>query len=116
MVQVTTGKYEIQRRVVADKMAKDKFYIIADLGCVPDDEERIIPKIESRITDWDGMVGFAPSTIIPTGIRVIQKGLVNKWPLIVSATYDREHAEAVKNAHKRVTIWPDISYKYLQES
>ena len=106
-------QFEIKRRALADKMAKDDHYILADIGCVPE-SERAIPELLTKLTSADGLIGMSyGKTTEPTGIRVIGKGLVKAWPKQTTPTYDKEHADAVRATGKNVATWP-IPFKRLQ--
>lgn len=110
MIQLRDGgKFEIQRRVVADNLAKGRFYILADLGCVPDDAPN--PDFMEPV---DGIVGFSPGVGgVPTGARIIQKGAVTRWPQKSTPSYDKEHVVAMELAGKRVRVCPSISCKQI---
>lgn len=108
-IQTAPGKYELQRRIVADQMAQEKWYIIADLGCVPESPS-LLSDVRSRLADDVAIYGLGTDDP-PSGVRICQKGAVRKWLEKKSNSYDAEHAESAKLAGKRVEIWPDIIYK-----
>jgi len=112
VVQLRPAKFEINRRVLADQMAKDKWYILTDVGQVLEGN-RSIPIISSRLTD-EGMIGFAPSLLTPIGVRVCQKGIVTRWIEKQTSSYDWEHAQCVINGGKEVAIWSDISCQQIR--
>lgn len=106
-------QFEIKRRALADKMAHDQHYILADIGCVPE-SERAIPEALAKLTANDGLIGFSyGKDELPTGVRICSKGLVKAWPKQVTPTYDKEHAEAIRATGKNVATWP-IPFKRLQ--
>lgn len=116
-ILVKEGKFEIQRRVTADKLSKGRFYILADLGCVPDcDVNGLGKKLKAEYGDSYGIVGFAcgeRELKVPTGVRVCQKGVVSKWAPNQSGSYDQEYASAVESAGYKVAICPSLPYKHL---
>ncbi len=107
-------KFEIQRRVVADGLAKDDFYILADIDAVPE-EPYVISAIHKMLpTRPDmGMALIRPVFSVGGRVRVIRKGLVEKWPAQRTMTYDQEHGEAIIKAGKQVEMWDDIHYRLL---
>lgn len=118
VIQVPKDGFEIKRRVLADKLAKTDIYIIADILCVPA-MPKFIETIEKSFGDKVGMVGLAHKDgmtyAYPSGIRVCRKGVVDKWPVKNTETYDREHAEAVMMAGKKVEMLPYIKFFYLSQ-
>lgn len=106
-------KYQIHRRVMADGLAKEDFYILADIDAVPE-ENYVISKIHKMIpTRPDfGIAYIRPLFDIGGRVRVIRKGLVEKWPQQETVTYDQEHGEAIVKAGKLVETW-DIHYRHL---
>ena len=114
VVQVPVHDFEIRRRVIADRMAKEDHYILVDLGCVPENE-RAIPQIEKLWSSKDGLMGLDDATIpTPHGIRVVRKGMINKWPTAVTTSYDEDHAIAVEQAGFNVSTCP-ITFKRIQD-
>lgn len=108
-------QFEIKRRAIADGMAKEDHYILADVGCVPE-SERAIPEALTKLSAKDGLIGFSygkDEDTVPTGVRIIGKGLVKAWPKQITPTYDKEHAEAIRATGKNVATWP-IHFKRLQ--
>ena len=114
LVKVRQHKFEVERRVLADKMANDTHYVLADIGCVPEDGRALLG-IMGRIKPTEGMVGFSSADVngIPAGIRVCRKGVVQKWPSQISDDYNLEHMHAVKSAGYEVTICPTTFRRLL---
>lgn len=114
-------KFEIERRILADNLAKGRYYILADIGCAPGDAA-LIAEIQRKINDdkFSGMAGLWPDELpaedVPFGVRVCEKGIVKKWVTKRTLTYNEEHAESVRLAGKSVAIWPDISFTLVQAS
>ena len=117
VVQLPQHRFEIKRRVTADEMAQDSHYVLCDLGCVLE-EQRGLLGIMGHIKPQDGMVGFlCPEPYLrpyPSGIRIIRKGLVKKWPEQITNHYDQEHAAAIKAAGYKVSFCP-TTFKRLLE-
>lgn len=119
VVQLPAYRFELKRRVLADEMAKDSHYVLADLGCVPE-ESRALLGIVGKMKSSDGLIGFwrsgtdfdSDKAVAPAGIRVCRKGIVQKWPAQNSPRYDEEHAAAVKAVGYQVSIWP-TTYKQI---
>lgn len=109
VVQVKEHRFEIERRVLADHMAHDSHYVIADIGCVPS-EPRALLGIMGGIKSKAGMVGFGDE--VPSGIRLCRKGVIKRWPAQETDTYDLEHYQAVISAGYEVTKWP-TTYKRI---
>lgn len=109
VVQLKKSKFEIERRIVADNMAKGKWYILADVGCMPT-SENIVHLINQRLSADVGMYGFG-DVYPPRGVRVCQKGVVQKWLERRTNSYDKEHALSVVGSGKKVESWSDITYK-----
>jgi hypothetical protein len=113
-----TGKPENRFRafrVAADNLAENELYVLADIGCIPAEKTF---DVASKVTFDDGLAGLAfknRALQIPTGVRVCRKGAVSKWPQTRTATYDEEHAEAVKLAGKNVVMLPDVFYRHVVE-
>lgn len=121
-IQCDVKKFEIARRVAADKMAKCNYYILADLGCVLDSWnalEGIEEKLEEHNEGLIGLENAGGKTCLPKefqypkGVRFCRKGAVEKWLPNVSGTYDQEHVESVVLAGGTVGLCPDIFYKRL---
>lgn len=112
VIQCKKSKFEVERRVMADRMAQDTHYALVDLGCVPEDRRALLG-IVGRMKSEEGMVGFAGSHI-PTGIRIVRKGIVAKWPPQVTENYDVEHMQAIQQAGYKVTICPTTYRRILE--
>lgn len=118
VIQVPKDGFELKRRVLADKLSKSDVYIVCDILCVPA-MPKFIETIEKRLDETIGMVGvldrdateFEP---YPSGIRICRKGVVEKWPTQTTDKYNQEHSAAVKQAGKKVELWPDIIYFTLR--
>jgi len=121
-IQCDAKKFEIARRVAADKMAKCDYYILADLGCVLD-SWNALDGIEERLNGMEeGLIGLEyvggktclpQEFLYPTGVRICRKNAVEKWLPKSTDTYDQEHVESVKLAGGTVGLCPDIFYKKL---
>ena len=123
-IQCDPKKFEISRRVAADKMAKCDYYILADLGCVLD-SWNALDGIEERLSGMEeGLIGLRlyqtqPGAAVPheqgypTGVRICRKNAVEKWLPKSTDTYDQEHVESVRLAGGTVGFCPDIFYKKL---
>lgn len=110
MVQVDRkNKFELIRRIAADNMATGKYYVLADLGCIPASKD-IIQQISGRI-NGASLAELAPDS----GVVVCQKGRVKQWLPKSTPTYRVEHADSVRRSGGTVVTWDDISYKLLQE-
>ena len=117
-IRASEGKYELMRRITADNMAEGNYYILADLGCVPDDKFSVPALMKRLAISGDGLIGFSKEgrdLAYPTGVRICQKGVVARWVPKSTESYDQEHAEAIRLAGKRVTIWENVKYKHLLE-
>jgi len=123
IIEVPEGGFEIKRRVLADKLAKNNVYIIADILCVPA-QPAFISAIKELFKSDIGMAGLGrigiPSasfpnvaTPYPVDIRICRKGVISKWPVSSTTTYDFEHAEAIKKAGKKVEMFNNIHYMRL---
>lgn len=108
-VELKPGKkYEIKRRVVADNLAKGKYYVVAEIGLIPTsgDLVRTIDRTEKA----------ALNLLFPLGkVFVAEKGAVRRWVEPKSDSYNREHMESVKLSGGKVESWADIAYKPLRE-
>lgn len=113
VIQLPKHKFELKRRVLADKMAIDQHYILADLGCIFEDE-RAIPALVQRLRSTDGLLLLGSQS--ETSIRVCRKGCVTKWPTPRTERYDEEHAQAVRTSNYEVRICQDITSKQLPVS
>lgn len=117
IIQVPEDGYEVKRRAWADNLAKTDIYLLIDLCCVPA-MPQLIQTIESRFKKL-GMAGLTlrdgnpDNNSYPSGVRVCRKGVIEKWPAQVTENYDQEHAEAIRQAGKRVECWPDVIYFQL---
>lgn len=110
-IKAPDDKYELFRRITADNMAKEKFYLLCDLGYVL--PEFSIVSVERRLAfaEQYGLIGIGISgeeLKIPTGIRFCQKGVVEKWLPKRTANYDQEHVDSVRLGGKGVKMWTDI--------
>jgi len=115
IIEVPEQDFEIKRRVLADKLAKNNVYILADILCVPA-QPAFISAIKERFKPDIGMVGLGFVDRIseyPSGVRVCRKGVVSKWPIKTTDNYDKEHANAVIMAGKSIDIWQDIMCREL---
>ena len=108
-IRLKSGKkYELQRRIVADNLAKGKYYIVTELGVVPaaDDVVRTIERADKKQLNL----------LAPLGrVFVCEKGAVRRWAEPQSTSYSREHMESVTLSGGKVESWADIAYKPLRE-
>ena len=112
VVQLPQYQFEIKRRVLADQMAENSYYVLADIGAIPEDGRSLLGVV-GKIKASDGLIGFTcGESMIPSGVRVCRKGVIQKWPAQQSADYNREHADAVRMAGYQVSIWP-TTYRQL---
>lgn len=117
-IKTTEDKYELFRRITADNMASSQFYILGDIGCFIG-EAIDLGDLVMKLSSEFGLIGFGMEgeTIkIPTGIRVCQKGIIEKWPPKLTSSYDQEHMNAVKYAGKKVGIWDEFVARRLHVS
>jgi len=109
------SKFEIQRRVMADNLSKGRYYVLTDVGCLPEAPDTI-RQIERK--PKVSLAGLWPSDMpaddVPVGVRVCEKGVVRKWVAKRAPSYDHEHAESVRLSGKTVEIWTDISFQHVQ--
>jgi hypothetical protein len=120
MIQFPRAKYEIGRRVAADNLSTDQYYILADLGCILNSEADM-KRIEERLKDEDaaliGLSNIAGNILLPdpppAGVRICRKGAVEKWLPKVTVHYNQEHRDSVRLSQQKVTTWHDIFYKHL---
>lgn len=121
IIQVPKEMYEIRRRVLADNLAREDYYILADLLCVPG-EKSLIKQIKIKIKENPdiNMFGLTPKNgmvsindyAFPCGVRVCKKGVVEKWPQQVTDNYNKEHAHAAK----KVMVLSDVFYANFNNS
>ena len=109
VIQLPEDRFEIKRRVLADEKAEDSHYILADVGCVPEDGRALLG-IMGGIKPTDGMLEFSPAG----AIRVCRKGVVHKWPAQETKDYNKEHALAVKQAGYGVILCPTTYRRILE--
>lgn len=110
-IKAPEDKYELFRRITADNMANDKFYLLCDLGYVlPELDTETIQK-RLAFAEQYGLIGIGISgeeLKIPSGIRFCQKGIVEKWLPKRTPSYDQEHVDSVRLGGKGVKMWTDI--------
>jgi len=112
VIEVKPGElFEIQRRVIADGLSKDDFYVLADIDAAPD-ETNFLKEVHKKITPNLGMAYIRPMFDFGGRVRVIRKGLVEKWPPVETVMYDKEHSELIVKAGKTVEQW-NIWYRHL---
>ena len=113
---VKPSKYQIGRRVMADKLSKDPHYLISDLGCGPG-EKMDTGNLFRVILPKDGLIAF-PNESNPQENRVALcvKGSVEKWPQWKEGDYTKEHAEAVRLSGKVARVCPNITYRPILAS
>lgn len=114
VIEVKPGElFEIQRRVIADGLAKEDFYVLADIDAAPE-ETNFLKQVHMKLaqTPKVGLAFIRPYFDVGGRVRVIRKGLVEKWPPAQSLMYDQEHSEMVVKTGRTVENW-DIWYRYL---
>lgn len=117
IVKVPKELYQIRRRVLADNLSREDYYIIADIGCIPHNKF-LVRDIKEAIKEHPNlnMFGLCKNGNIvsdyPSGVIVCKKGAVTKWPQQVSDDYCKEHAVAAENS----MMLPDISYWSIADS
>lgn len=118
-------KSEIMRRIAADNLAESEFYILADLGCIPDTRDMvrsIVRKLAKNIKTPSDLIGLWPADMptgvaeYPEGVRICRKGAVKHWAPKRTVTYDEEHAESVRHSKGKVEIWCDTTFRHVQAS
>lgn len=124
-VKCPEAKYELFRRITADNLAEEQFYLLIDLGTAPC-ENFDLAEIKTRLADEVGMVAFRDpddpddedpyQDDLPTGVRVCQKGVIEKWPNKVTSSYDQEHYTAVLKTGKSILRLCDFHYQRLHVS
>lgn len=114
VIEVKPGElFEIQRRVIADGLAKDDFYVLADIDAAPE-ETNFLKDVHRKLAVEKnvGLAFISPFFDAGGRVRVIRKGLVEKWPPHQTLMYDQEHSEQVIKTGRTVEHW-DIWYRYL---
>jgi len=120
IIQVPEKGFEIKRRVLADNLAQDTYYILADMLCVPG-EKFLIKQIKKAIKENPDINLFGLTEKSATGetffltktsgVRVCKKGAVEKWPQQITPDYDAEHAQAAGKAK----VLSDVYFARLSE-
>ena len=120
VIQVPEKGFEIKRRVLADNLAQEEYYILADMLCVPG-EKYLIKQIRRAIKENPDINLFGLTEKSATGeefyltkgsgVRVCRKGAVEKWPQQITAEYDTEHAQAAR----KVKVLSDVFYARLSQ-
>lgn len=111
-------KFDVRLRVLADKLAKDDYYLLADIDAVPEDAY-VVSSIQKMLAARSnvGMAFIRPLFDVGGRVRVLRKGVVERWPEpqerrgMVIPTYDQQHAEAIVLAGKLVETWEDVHYR-----
>jgi hypothetical protein len=106
------GKYQTYRRVSAEMMARGD-YILADLGCIPVEND-FIETAEQYLQKHKkvGMLRADPGH----GVDICRKGIVQKWPIKTTQTYSDEHKQAYEIAGYHVETSSKLHYKRLSEA
>lgn len=101
----------IKFRAAADGMAKGDFYVLADVDAVPE-ETYVISAIHKHLALRPrlGLALIRPVFELGGRVRVVRKGVVEKWPEQVSNQYDKEHAEAIVRAGFDFETW-EVFYR-----
>lgn len=113
VIMVKPGpKFDMQFRVAADGIAKGDYYVLADVDAVPD-ETYVISAINKhlRARPQLGMALIRPVFDVGGRVRVVRKGVVEKWPPKESQQYDQEHAQAIVSKGYTFEIWEDVCYR-----
>lgn len=85
-------------------------YILCDIGCVPNkDDSVLIAEQALEANEKIGMIRFLPDS----EIRVCRKGIVEKWPMNKSGSYQIEHEQAYIMEGYQVPQWPSLQYRKL---
>lgn len=110
-------KFEIQRRVLADNLAKGEFYILADIDAKPE-EPWVISQVQKLLPARTscGLAFIRPLFDVGGRVRIIRKGLIKKWPPMETDNYDFEHGQAIVQAGYTMETWDDIWYRHLAKS
>lgn len=116
------GKFQIDRRVVAEEKSTGPFYILADLGCVMNQENLdCLTRRMKLVPDAVGMIGLYPEPMDataqienPEGVRICRKGAVQKWLTQTSDDYNAEHVAAMQ-MESNVVFWPDVRYIAIKQ-
>jgi hypothetical protein len=116
------GKFQIDRRIVAEEKSTGPYYILADLGCVMDQENMACASRRMKFVDDSvGMIGLRPDPMDamaeinnPEGVRICKKGAVQKWLAQSTDDYNAEHAASVK-LESNVVFWPDVRYMTIRQ-
>lgn len=113
------SRFELSRRIAADNLSEEKFYILADLGCVPASLD-LVRVARAKINDDFALVGLVPldseASEVPNGVRICQKQAISHWIPKETADYAMEHMKSAKRTGKKVEIWPDVNFKHLGAS
>src|SRR5690348_10046757 len=96
VIGVVGNKQDIKFRVAADGLAKNDYYILSDVDAIPE-ETYVISAINKHLAVRPrlGLALIRPVFELGGRVRVVRKGLIERWPEQTSKQYDREHAEAV---------------------
>lgn len=110
-------KFEIQRRVLADNLAKGDWYVLADIDAKPE-EPWVISQIQKLVPTRKqcGLALIRPSFDIGGKVRVIRKGIIHKWPAQETDNYELEHGLAIVQAGYTMETWDDIWYRHLPKA
>lgn len=115
VIQEKPGEmFDLRSRVIADNLAKDQFYILADIDAAPE-ERYFISDIHKRLATQKtvGMALIRPVFDLGGRIRILRKGAIEKWPEPTGEPYDITQAEAIVKAGYTMETWDDIFYRYL---
>ena len=86
-IEVPPKKYEVYRRVTAEKLS-DGDYILAEVG--------IVPTYERFIAYAEGLLKYNPNVGLFNvhGVLICRKGIIDKWPAKETDFYIPEHQRA----------------------
>ena len=113
------SKFELLRRITADNLSSEKFYILADLGCVPSGTDTV-RLVRSKISDDHGLVGLKSEDsevkTVPEGVRICQKGAISRWATPKTGDYNFEHMASALKVGKKVEVWDSPMFKHVGAS
>lgn len=110
---------QMKFRIAADNLSDGKFYILAELGCIPSKND-LVRLASKKLSDEHGMVGLrcvdSGTSEVPKGVVFCQKGVISHWIPRKSADYSQEHMDSMLRSGKKVQIWGDLTYKHVGAS
>lgn len=109
------SSFEMYRRIAADRLSEEKFYIIADLGCVPISAD-FVREIRPKLKDEHGLVEFRAMGADVDGVIACQKEVVRQWIPDSGGKYRGEHQKSVERAGKKVEVWEEPKFTFVGAS